>query len=45
MFTFDAFSFVQVTFLLFILLGLGSATLRAHAASQAAEAPYLTAST
>jgi hypothetical protein len=35
MFTFDAFSFVQVTFLMFILLGLGSAAVRAHAASQA----------
>ena len=35
MFTFDAFSFVQVTFLLFILLGLGSAALRAHSRAEA----------
>ena len=34
MFTYDAFSFVQVTFLFFILLGLGSAAFRIHAASE-----------
>jgi hypothetical protein len=34
MLTFDAFSFVQVTFLMFILVGLGSAAARAHAASE-----------
>lgn len=37
MFTFDAFSFVQVTFLVFILLGLGSAALRAQAAAQTSD--------
>lgn len=34
MFTFDAFSFIQVTFLLFILLGLGSAALRVNASGR-----------
>ena len=28
MFTFDAFSFIQVTFILFVVLGLGAALLR-----------------
>lgn len=38
MFTFDAFSFIQVTFLLFILLGLGSALLAGRPEPVAQEA-------
>jgi hypothetical protein len=31
MFTYDAFSFIQVTLVLFVLLGLGSAAVHVHA--------------
>jgi len=34
MFTYDAFSFIQVTFLLFILIGLGSVGYRLHLEDQ-----------
>ena len=42
MFTFDAFSFIQVTFLLFILLGLGAALLASRGEPVAEEAPLVT---